>query len=279
MKTTLIILVSLSVAYVGLRLAGAWRNQCGVDRAVEELRREAPAHSATVSHAALDGVSLPAIARAYLKRSLPDGARIPRLASLVQRGGFRLKAGAPFMDMRANQLFSVQAPGLVWQANMRMLPGLPVLVRDAFVGGRGEFGGRVFGLFTVASGIGPEVDVATLIRYLSEAIWFPYALLPSEWLHWEALDNRSARAILTDRGRSVTGVYTFDAEGRPVAFDAERPRDVEGKPVRTPWHVAIERYSRMAGVEIPVLGSVSWMLPEGPLEYGRFEIVNLKFED
>jgi hypothetical protein len=43
--------------------------------------------------------------------------------------------------------------------------------------------------------------------------------------------------------------------------------------------VAIERYSRMAGVEIPVLGSVSWMLPEGPLEYGRFEIVNLKFED
>jgi hypothetical protein len=245
---------------------------------MEELRREAPARSLSVSQAALDATNLPPIVRAFLKRTLPDGVPVPRLARLSQAGGFRLKAGAPFADMQATQLFSVQAPGLVWHASIRMLPGLPVLVRDAFVGGHGEFGGRVFGLFTVASGTGPDVDTATLIRYLSEAICFPYALLPSEWLHWEAIDDRSARAILSDRGRSVTGVFTFDSEGRPIAFDADRPRDVQGKSVRTPWHVVLARHSRMAGVEIPASGSVSCLLPEAPMEYGRFEILDLGFD-
>ena len=34
----------------------------------------------------------------------------------------------------------------------------------------------------------------------------------------------------------------------------------------------------MAGVEIPARGSVTWRLPEGPLEYGRFEITSLELE-
>lgn len=278
MKTVLIVLVALLIAYLGLRGAGWYRHRVGVRKAVEQLRGEAPGAAVTVSHAAIDAAELPPIVRAYLKRSLPDGAPIPRLASLRQRGGFRLKAGMSFMDMQAEQLFSVQAPGLVWQARMKLIPGLPILVRDTFIAGHGAFGGRLLGLVTVAAGSGPETDQATLVRYLSEAIWFPYALLPGERLRWESIDARSARALLTDRGRTVTGIYTFDESGRPVAFDADRARDVAGKPVRTPWHVTLEKHTRMAGVEIPAIGSVTWRLPEGPLEYGRFEVTALAFE-
>lgn len=278
MKTIVIVLGALVILYVGLRGAGWYRQRAGVRTALDQLRAEAPGAHANVSHAAIDAAQLPPIVRTYLKRALPDGAPIPRFATLQQRGGFRLKAGAPFMDMQAEQLFSVQAPGLVWQASMKMVQGLPILVRDTLVDGHGEFGGRLLGLVTVAAGSGPETDAATLVRYLSEAIWFPYALLPSDHLRWEAIDDSSGRAFLSDRGRTATGIYTFDGSGRPITFDADRPRDVEGKPVRTLWHVTLDKHTRMAGVEIPAKGSVTWRLPEGPLEYGRFEIVSLDFE-
>ena len=48
--------------------------------------------------------------------------------------------------------------------------------------------------------------------------------------------------------------------------------------MRTPWHVALDKYTRMAEVEIPARGSVTWQLHEGPLEYGRFEITSSEFE-
>lgn len=278
MKTALLALLALILLYVGLRGAGWYRHRAGVRAALEQLRGEAPATAATVSYAALDAAHLPGIVKAYLERSLSDGAPIPRIASLRQRGGFRLKAGQPFMGMEAEQLFSVQAPGLVWQARMKMVPGLPILVRDTLIGGHGTFGGRLLGLVTVAAGSGPETDEATLVRYLSEAIWFPYALLPSDRLRWEAVGDKSARAILDDRGHTVTGVYAFDDSARPIAFDADRARDVDGTPVRTPWHVTLGQHTRMAGVEIPSKGTATWRLPEGPLEYGRFEITSLAFE-
>jgi hypothetical protein len=279
MKIPLIVCGCLLLLYLALRFGGAWYQTLGVRRAMDQLRREAPARGLTVSFAALERANLPPVVRAYLRRSLPDATRFPRIASLGQRGGFRLKAGAPFMAMRAGQLFSVQAPGLVWHADLSIVPGLPIEVRDSLLDGRGLFGGRVFGLFTVAAGEGPDVDEATLVRYLSESVWFPYALLPSDWLRWEAVDQRSARALLTDRGRTVAGVFSFDAESRPIAFDAKRPRDVHGAAVPTPWHVDLGAHARMAGVELPTSGAVSWELPEGKFEYGRFEVVELAFAE
>jgi hypothetical protein len=272
------VVLLLGVTYGALRVAGSWRQGQSVKEAGRRLRAGAPMASLKVSYAELDQANVPPIVRAYLKRSLKDGGKSPRFVHLFQQGGFRLKPDAPFMEMRAEQWFTVGGPGLLWQATMGMAPGLPILVRDQFIDGHGEFGGRIFGLIEVASGTGAEVDKASLIRYLSEAVWFPYALFPSDWLAWEPKDDRSAVAVLTFQGIAVRGVFGFADDGRPLTFDADRPMDDNGKSIPTAWHVLYESHAIMSGMEIPKSGNVSWILPAGPFEYGQFEITALDVE-
>ena len=42
-------------------------------------------------------------------------------------------------------------------------------------------------------------------RYLTEAVYFPTALLPSRTLRWEHLDDNSARATLVSRFTDLSG--------------------------------------------------------------------------
>ena len=58
---------------------------------------------------------------------------------------------------------------------------------------------EVFGLVTVADVRGtPAAAQRELLRYFAEAAWYPTALLPSQGVCWEAIDDFTARATLTD---------------------------------------------------------------------------------
>jgi hypothetical protein len=275
MKPVGIVLVLLLMGYGYARLLGGLRWNLSAKEAHRRLRAGAPTTPFKVSHAELEQANLPPIVLAYLKRAVEDASPCPRFVHLVQQGGFRMKPDARFMPMRAEQWFTVGGPGMLWRATMRMAPGFPVLVQDQFIDGHGDFGGWLLGLFKVAAGKGPEVDRATLLRFLSEAVWFPYALLPSSWLAWEPKDDRTAIAALTFQGITVRGVFGFSDDGRPLTFDAERPMDVNGKPVTTHWHVDLGDHAPSNGMEIPWIGKVSWILPAGPFEYGQFEIITV----
>ena len=71
---------------------------------------------------------------------------------------------------------------------------------------------------------GKELDQGALIRWLGEAPWFPTALLPSEKLKWEPIDNDSAKVIFTDKDLTVDGVFYFNEQGQITDFSAKRYR-------------------------------------------------------
>jgi len=50
----------------------------------------------------------------------------------------------------------------------------------------------------------PEMARGELLRFLPEMAWHPNALLPSQGVRWDAVDDTSARATLTDSKRAVT---------------------------------------------------------------------------
>ena len=74
------------------------------------------------------------------------------------------------------------------------------------------------------------------VRPAAEAVCFPPALLPSTHLRWLPAERgeggspeRSARAVLTCRGVSVSALFTFDGEGRfqvgaALRYDPVLPR-------------------------------------------------------
>ena len=64
--------------------------------------------------------------------------------------------------------------------------GMYVVVRDAFLNGKGSTRALALGVWPVASIEGTDaIAVAALQRYLAEAVWFPIALLPENfsWRH------------------------------------------------------------------------------------------------
>lgn len=91
--------------------------------------------------------------------------------------------------------------------------------------GKGHMLVKVASLFTVVDATGEETDQAAMMRYLSEMIWFPTALLEDN-ISFEAVDDASARVILTDHGRTATATLCVDEEGRLTDLVAKRYRIV-----------------------------------------------------
>jgi len=102
----------------------------------------------------------------------------------------------------------------------------------------------------------PEAASASLVRYLAEAAWLPTALLPSENLTWAPIDDRSARATLTDATTRVSLDVHFGAQGEIVSVSTLRHRDENGVLVLTPWGGRYRDYTSIQGMMIPMAADV-----------------------
>ena len=195
---------------------------------------------------------------------------------LKQSGRFRLGADRPWMPMTADEWYTVNPPSLLWKARFK-IAGVPLVsARDRYEGGRGHMFGKVAGLFTVFDARGPELDQATMIRYLNEIMWFPSAFL-SENITWQGVDDHSADAVFTDGGKSVTGRWFVDEEGRITNFTAKRYREFDGHYSLDDWATPITSYGVLAGLNLPVAGQAVWHLPEGDLVYADLAITEVEY--
>ena len=119
-------------------------------------------------------------------------------------------------------------------------PLVSVRVRDGYRPGRGTMLGRLGGLVTVVNEAGtPEMAASALTRWLGEAVWFPTALIPGgvadHGVRWEAVDDSTARATITDGGTTVSAEFRFAPTGEITGVTAMRYRDVNGTGVLTPF--------------------------------------------
>ena len=125
----------------------------------------------------------------------------------------------------------------------------------------------------------PEAAQGELMRFFAEAAWYPTALLPSQGVRWEAIDDRAAKAILKDGDVTVTLLFRFNDAGLIGSVRAEaRGRIVNGAVVATPWEGRVSGYELQEGMRVPMEGEVAWMLPEGPKPYWRGRITKLSYE-
>ena len=158
--------------------------------------------------------------------------------------------------------------------------GRAVHVHDAYVAGAGLLRASVLGLVPVADLRGSgDLAQGELMRYLAEAAWYPTALLPSQGVHWEAIDAHSARATLADGGTWVSLVFRFGDDGLidTVRADA-RGRTIANTVIPTPWMGRFWNYAVRDGMRIPLDGEVAWVMPEGPKPYWRGHVVQIRYE-
>ncbi len=229
----------------------------------------------------LEAEGLPAPVRRYFRAVLKAGQPMIAAATVTHTGVFNLsESGERWLPFTSVQRVVTRPPGFVWDARIRMGPGLSVHVHDAYVAGEGILRAKLLGLVPVMEQPKtPELAQGELMRFFAEAAWYPTALLPGRGVRWEAIDDERAGATLTDGATTVKLVFRFDAQGLLTSVRSEgRYRNVDGEPVATPWEGRFWDYAWRDGMRIPLEGEVRWLLPEGPRAYWRGRIRHIEYE-
>jgi hypothetical protein len=212
---------------------------------------------------------------------LTDGQPIVTAVRLTQSGMFNMSAtAAQWKPFTATQNFTTARPGFVWNANITMLPGVPVRVVDAFIAGEGLLRPTVLGLYAMGTMQGTgEIARGELLRHFAESVWFPTALLPSQGVVWQAVDDTSAQATMTDGPINVTMLVRFGADGLVTAVHVDgRATKVGEATVLMPWECRMSHYQTRDGMQVPLTGEALYITPQGEKPYFKGTIDTIAYE-
>jgi len=282
-----IILGALVVIAIGLRAVGASRwarmirtHTTQIESGSVDARGRLPS-PARFDPRELEG--LPAPVQRYFRAVLEDGQPIISAATLEMTGTMNMSAtGEQWKPFTSRQQVVTRKPGFLWDAEVAMFPGLPAHVEDSYIAGHGRLIAKVFGLFTVADSQGTgEIARGELMRYFAESPWYPTALLPSQGVRWQAVDDACANATLVDGPITLTLLFRFNDAGLIASVRAESRGAGVGKDgvmVMLPWDCALSDYQPQGGMLIPMTGEAAWVRPEGRKVYFVGRVKKLSYE-
>ncbi|MFP4476012.1 MAG: DUF6544 family protein [Desulfatibacillaceae bacterium] len=213
--------------------------------------------------------SLPEPAARYLSRALPCGPHSRGLVSMEQEGFFRLKPDQGWLPMVAHAWWTVHQPGLVWHGRIELSKIAWATGRDKLIAGEAGMIIRMWSAYTVARMSGPEVAQSDLMRWLTEAVWFPAALAPGGCIRWEEHGPDSAVAVVESGTLAGRAVFFFDEHGNPLRAECERLREEGGRQVPRPFTAMYGPMRERDGILAPKTGEAIWDLPEGRFAYAR----------
>ena len=227
--------------------------------------------------------ALPAPVQRYFRAVLKDGQPMIASASFELAGNINMSAtGENWKPFTSTQRAVVHRPGFLWNGSVSIFPGLLARVHDSYIAGKGTLHASMLGLFTVADVHGGrEAARGELMRYFAEMAWYPTALLPSQGVRWEAVDDRSANATLVDGPISLTLLFRFDDAGLMTSVHADARGASEGKDgvmVMLPWECSVSSYQLRDGMLVPTRGEAAWITPNGRRPYFSGDLISLAYE-
>lgn len=280
-----LVLSLLAIAAVGLCAYGSKRwaesmriltGRLEAGRIDEKVRPPSPAR---FDSRELEG--LPAPVQRYFRAVLKEGQPIIAAVTVELAGTFNLSATEErWKPFTSRQRIVTRRPGFLWDARVSMLPGVAVRVVDSYIAGEGLLRAAILGMFTVADVRGGgEIARGEFMRFFAEAAWYPTALLPSQGVRWEAVDDRSANATIVDGPLTLTLLFRFNDAGLIDSFRAEaRGAGVGKEMVMLPWEGRWSDYRSRDGMTVPLTGEVAWMRPEGRKSYFVGTVSSLTYE-
>jgi hypothetical protein len=280
-KTMLYIILGLVVVIVAALSIGAlrWKSATLDLQAHLELAREgiSPTHYDETELA-----SLPAPVQRYFQKALRSGQPMIAAAHMAHTGTMNMSATAQqWKPFTSTQQVITHRRGFIWDARVVMMPGVPVYVHDAYVGGEGILNASVLGLVSIANlRGGGDLARGELIRFFAEAPWYPTALLPSQGVVWQAVDDHSAYATLTDGDINLKLMFRFNKTGLIDTVLAESRARVVGKTTTyAPWQGRFWNYATRDGMQVPLDAEVEWLLPDVvATPYFRGHMAELRYE-
>lgn len=266
--------IILLVLFIASSFIGNHLFNKSVENEIKELFSKLEKNSKIIIKADID--ALPKNVQRWLDYSRIIGKEEIRTVRLKQKAAMRLEKGKQWMPVQAEQYFTTEEPGFIWKATIKAAPLIHIVGRDKYWDGKGSMLIKLLSLFTVADSKGKEINQGTLLRYLAEMIWFPTAVL-NEYITWDEVDDDHAKATMSYKDVTVSGVFTFNDQGEVIKFEAERYGEFDKKFRLELWSISLSDYKEFNGIKVPTKGDVTWKLETGDFNWFNFEITEIEY--
>ncbi len=249
-----------------------------VDEKTKEYVRQAQlTQSELITDA--DLAPLPEPVQRYLRYAQVVGKPRVKCAKVRQTGWMRTSLKQNWMPVEAVQYSTLAGPlSRMWYAQIKIGPLALLKGHDSYDNGTGHMLIRLLSMYSVVDIRGPEIDTSALIIFINDMVMWPTAFL-NDYIQWEAIDTKKARAWVSLHGKQFSAVLYFDDMGELVDFVTEdRYRSVGKENVRSKWSTPLRHYREANGLRIPSEGDAIWHLPEGEFPYIRATIGEIHYD-
>jgi hypothetical protein len=146
--------------------------------------------------------------------------------------------------------------------------GIPFEGLDSYENGKGSMRGCIAKVITLFDQRGESMNRACLITWLAECLFVPSAAL-QDFVKWEPVDDTHAKATVTWKGVTASGIFTFSEAGEMLSFRTgdRMAIDMNGNETQADWSAFCEDYREVNGILQPRIIKSVWHYEAGDCVY------------
>ncbi|MCK5087746.1 MAG: hypothetical protein KAQ90_09510, partial [Melioribacteraceae bacterium] len=114
----IVIIAVLILSLAGIFIGGTYFTNAFVEEEVSKLKASITYSEEYFSYSELR--DLPFILQRYLKYSVKNGTKKPEFVRFKMKGEYKLKLDSEWMPITAEEYYSVNNPGFVWNAKLKI---------------------------------------------------------------------------------------------------------------------------------------------------------------
>lgn len=221
---------------------------------------------------------LPEIVQKYFRLVLHNGQKYIRYARVHQKSQYKMKQQGAWIDVTAGSYYTTEHPALIWDAVLHDRRYRWRRAHLIYLRGTGEGMTKLYGGLTLSEYSGSEADITLLFRFLSEALWFPTALLPGRHVEWRSLGADSAEAIITDDDLQARAIFYFNPAGEVVKITTnDKFRDFRGGFHKEEFVMHCRNYKAINNILVPTELEFVWELDNGDFPYAKINVMDIEY--
>lgn len=219
----------------------------------------------------------PLVVKTWLTSVGVVGQERAQFIEFSQRGEMKLEPNQEnWINANAKQYVRLNEPAFLWHVDLSMLPVINTKGRDYFINGEASMQVYIGSLIPVVNVKNNEkTNESSLSRFLLELPLYPTAAL-EDYITWEAIDESSAKAILSYKNMTTEAVFHFNEEGLIEKIEALRFKENDEKAKRIPCIGEVKAYETFDGIEIPSKIDITWLLDDEEYTWYKLEIYEYK---
>jgi len=212
---------------------------------------------------------LPDPVQRYFRNVLKEGQPYISYARLKHDGQFKIDLKKDWVNIQGEEYFTAQKPGFVWKGEVPFAVGC-----DMYINGNGRLVVKLLSIIKVVDGKGEKYDQGELLRWLTESVMIPTALLPNENLKWIPINSESAELNYVYNGISLSCLVFINDKGEITGFEARRYMN---ETTLEKWTPRCSDYKEVDGIKVPTKFEAIWSLESGDYSYAKFNVKEIEF--